>query len=424
MRLLPLLLTASFLTPVPVRAQNPPAAKPSPTSPAPTGQPFTEVQFYRLLQENQGRDTLTEDVERALREHGISFEVTDTILDSARELGATPRVVAALMKAEENRRKNGGTSSAKSVPASPETPTVETPSAPTAQPAEQPTPASQPAAQTSQPTHKRTPILAGSAAGSSASPEERVAEQVAQRKAEEQAVLDKARERARAYVAELPDFTLSEIITRSELFSGTWRNIDQLKTVISYEHGRGEKSRLVSVNGKRPKGLKDDLPGAMSIGTVSSQLTGPFRPQARTTFEYSGRELYRFRDCLVFTYRVSRFGSEYKLIASGPTQPRQSIVVAFSGRIWIERDSGYALRIERVAEEIPEDFPITDAETIVDYDWVDIGEKRFWLPIRAEAVMGSKQRGFFSRYSGQVFYLNVTEFRDYRKFEADVKVVD
>lgn len=247
-------------------------------------------------------------------------------------------------------------------------------------------------------------------------------------KAEEQVVLDKARERARAYVADLPDFIASETITRSVLTSGKWRDIDTMETVLSYEHGRGEKIRLVSINGHPPESPNHDARGATTIGMVSSQLTSPFRPEANTTFEYIGRDRYRDRNCLVFSYVVPRRNSDYELTIATPTHLRQSAVVPFSGRIWIERDSGYALRVEKVAEGIPEDFPITDAEAIVEYDWVVIGENRFWLPKRAESLTGyapdpTGKHKILDPVKREV-YLNITRFHDYRKFEADVKMVD
>jgi hypothetical protein len=422
MRLLPLLLTASFLTPVPVVAQSPSTTKPSTASPAPAGPPFTEVQFYRLLQENQGRDTLTEDVERALRERGISFEVTDTILDSARELGATPRVVAALMKAEETRRKNGGISSVKPAPPSStaapaaSTPTTQ-PATPSPQPAEKPKPSvpPQPAAQTSQPPQKRTPILARPAAGSSASPEERVAERVAQRVAT-LPLIEQAREFALGSMNDLPDFLADQSIRRSTLIRGAWQHRDLLETTVSYEQEGGEKVRLVSVDGQPTTRSYEDVGGTTNVGTFSFHLTSPFNPNSNGTFTEAGREKYRGRDCLIYRYKVPLESSKYQLRAALNGGATQTTIVGYSGRMWIDRDTKYVLRVEMEADDVPADFPMSHTEVVVDYDWVSISGRRFWMPVNAEALAEFPKQG-------QTF-LNVIDFRNYRKFEGEIQVVD
>jgi hypothetical protein len=210
--------------------------------------------------------------------------------------------------------------------------------------------------------------------------------------------------------------------------TGQKRQVDRIETVITYEHGRGERIQLVSVNGLAPENTAYDLDGAMNIGTVSSQLTSPFRARAGTVFKYAGRERYRNRDCFVFTYFVPLNGSDYRLIFLNQGQTRHSIVVAFSGRMWLDRESGNALRIEKTAKGIPDDFPITDAKITVEFDWVVIAGNRFWLPLRAEAETRyiPEQFNFFSESEPvkRVLYRNLTEFRNYRKFEADVKVVN
>lgn len=420
MRLLPLLLTASFLTPALVVAQSPATTQSPTASPAPAGQPFTEVQFYRLLQEHQGRNTMSEDVERALRERGIAFEVTDTILGSARELGATPRVVAALMKAEESRQKNGGTSSARPAaqPAAPPAAQggeVAVPSTPTATPAEQPKSAAPPAVQTSQPAPKRPPILARPAAGSSASPEQRVAERVAQRVAT-LPLIEQAREFALGSMNDLPDFLADQSIRRSTLIRGAWQHRDLLETTVSYEQEGGEKVRLVSVDGQPTSRTYEDVGGTTNVGTFSFHLTSPFSPNSNGTFTEAGREKYRGRDCLIYRYNVPLATSKYQLRAALNGGAVQTTLVGYSGRMWIDRDTKYVLRVEMEAEDVPADFPMSHTEVVVDYDWVSISGRRFWMPVNAEALAEFPKQG-------QTF-LNVIEFRNYRKFEGEIQVVD
>lgn len=349
---------------------------------------------------------MTEDVERALRERGIAFEVTDLILDSARELGATPRVIAALMKAEEARLKNGGTASAR--PAAP---------TPPAQPVEQPKPSapSQPPAPTSQPAPKRPPILARPASGSSGSPEERVAERVAQRVAT-LPLIEQAREFALGSINDLPDFLADQSIRRSTLIRGAWQHRDLLETTVSYEHESGEKVRLVSVDGQPTNRPYEDVGGTTNVGTFSFHLTSPFNPNSNGTFAEAGREKYRGRDCLIYRYKVPLASSKYQLRAALNGEAAQTTIVGYSGRMWIDRDTKYVLRVEMEADDVPADFPMSHSEVVVDYDWVSISGRRFWMPVNAEALAEFPKQG-------QTF-LNVIEFRNYRKFEGEIQVVD
>lgn len=411
MRLLPFLLAASLLTPLPINAQDSSAAKPT----APAREPFTEVQFYRLLQETQGRSTMTEDVERALRERGIAFEATDAILDSARELGATPKIISALIKAD-TARKSGKT--ATTSPSTPSSPPARPDATPV--PAGSPTPAAKPPATQPAPTEtappSRGPILARQVGKPTAdTPEQRVADRVAQRIAK-LPLLDQAREFALGTLNELPDFLADQTIRRSTLNRGAWQHRDLLETTVSFEQEAGEKIRLVSVDGQPTTQTYDEVGGTTNVGTFSWHLTAPFQPSAETDFKEVGGERYRGRDCVIYRYKVLKKNSKYKLRAGNPGTPREETIIGYSGRMWIDRDTKYVLRVEMESEEVPPDFPMSHSEVVVDYDWVSISGRRFWMPVNAEALAEFQK-------SGQTF-LNVIDFRNYRKFEGDIKVVD
>ncbi|HEY0432174.1 MAG TPA: hypothetical protein VGC61_10155, partial [Pyrinomonadaceae bacterium] len=74
------------------------------------------------------------------------------------------------------------------------------------------------------------------------------------------------------------------------------------------------------------------------------------------------------------------------------------------------------LRFEHVATEIPADFPIKDASTTIDYDWVTINGNPYLLPITAEML---SRRTNDSRLT-QSF--NQVSFVDYQKFAVELKI--
>ena len=53
--------------------------------------------------------------------------------------------------------------------------------------------------------------------------------------------------------------------------------------------------------------------------------------------------------------------------------------VGSRGRLWIDRELDRVLRFEQIATEIPPDFPITAASSLIDYDWVTINERKYLL---------------------------------------------
>jgi hypothetical protein len=92
--------------------------------------------------------------------------------------------------------------------------------------------------------------------------------------------------------------------------------------------------------------------------------------------------------------------------------------VGSRGRVWIDRETDRVLRFEQVATEIPAGFPITAASSVIDYDWVTIGERKYLLPTHSEILLTRSAAGM-SRQSR-----NEIRFRGYQKFGAELKVID
>lgn len=384
MRFLGAVLTATILVPGLAAAQNPPRIKRQPTPPAnqkptktdnteaPSAPPLGEMQFYRLVQQIRQREMNPDEAERLLSERGIAFEVTDETLARARSLGASDRLITALVRADDFRR-TGGLS-------------VQQPeAAPESRP-----PSSRPTAEDY---------------------ERREQERIAKLP-----LLEQARAAALGALDELPDFTASQTIQRSMLVRGKWELRDTLETKVSYENKSGEKVQLISIDGRPTNKTYDDVGGSTSVGSFSSQLAAPLQPSSNGTFTEAGRERYRGRDCSIYRFTVPQASSTYQLHAVIEGGPEKVITIGYSGRMWIDRESKRILRVEQEAENIPPGFPMTQSEVTVDYDWVTISGVKYWMPIRAESLQG------FGAYNQS--FLNVTDFRDYRKFDGDVKVVD
>ena len=91
---------------------------------------------------------------------------------------------------------------------------------------------------------------------------------------------------------------------------------------------------------------------------------------------------------------------------------KDHIVPAYSGRILIDKDTHVVLRITLQADNLPANFPVKMATTILDYDYTDISGNNFLLPLKSETQMSAD--GVLSR--------NDTEFRLYRKYSAEAEI--
>jgi len=223
----------------------------------------------------------------------------------------------------------------------------------------------------------------------------------------------------------MPDFIVKQLIKRTAAYGNTnnWIPLDNLSIAVSYRANVGEEYKVLAVNGiPAAQDVKESRdyskyvgPGASSSGVeYISALADLFKPESKTTFKPVDTDLLQTRRTIVYEYEVKLPYSRLTLTANKTS----SANVGSRGRMWIDRETNRVLRFEQIAIEIPSDFPITAASTLIDYDWVIIGENKFVLPIRSEILITgiNKTQVVQSR--------NEIRFRGYRKFGAELKVID
>jgi hypothetical protein len=86
--------------------------------------------------------------------------------------------------------------------------------------------------------------------------------------------------------------------------------------------------------------------------------------------------------------------------------------------MWIDRELDRVLRFEQIATEVPPDFPITEASSTIDYDWVNINDHKYLLPSHSEILLSMRTPKYMLQSRNDV------RFRNYQKFGAELKVVD
>ena len=236
-------------------------------------------------------------------------------------------------------------------------------------------------------------------------------------------LLERTRNVTLAAANAMPDFLVKQIIKRSYAFgnTGTWKPHDNITLAVGYRANAGEEYRLLTLNGMPvPDEVRNSsdytkyAPGATSSGVeYVSSVANLFRPESKTEFKVVDTDTIQTRRTVVYEYLVKREFSSLQLIASGARTN-----VGSRGRIWIDRELDRVLRFEQIATEIPGDFQIKGASTIIDYDWVAINERKYLLPSHSVVMITSAQA------QAVVQDRNDIRFRSYQKYGAELKVID
>jgi len=221
----------------------------------------------------------------------------------------------------------------------------------------------------------------------------------------------------------MPDYLVKQQIIRSHAYgqSKNWAVYDRLSIAVSYRQTAGEDYKLLSVNGMpaaqdQAYGMK--LGGTISTGEYVSALSDLFRPESRAEFNMVDTDTLRGRRTIVYEYEVKKEFSHWILGWGEGGSLRQQTIAGYRGRLWIDRENNRVLRLEEISTEIDPGFPITATNTMIDYDWVTIVEKEHLLPSRAVVELTSRDRGQTEQTRNEIL------FRGYRKFGAEVKIID
>jgi len=236
-------------------------------------------------------------------------------------------------------------------------------------------------------------------------------------------LLERTRKATLGAAEKMPDYLVKQQIARSHAYgqSKNWAVYDRLSIAVRYRQTAGEDYKLLSINGlpatqDQSYGMK--LGGTISMGEYVTALSEVFRPDSRAEFNMVDTDTLRGRRTIVYEYEVKKQFSHQTLGWGEGGSLRQQTIAGYRGRIWIDRENNRVLRLEEISTEIDPGFPITAANTLIDYEWVAINEKEHLLPSRAVVQLTSRDRGQTEETRNEIL------FRGYRKFGAEVKIID
>jgi hypothetical protein len=226
-------------------------------------------------------------------------------------------------------------------------------------------------------------------------------------------ILEQARGHAAEFAEELPNFIVTQLVSRYVRApeNKDWQLEDKLEIELTYRAGKGEEFKLLRVNGKPARQSYNDIGGSTSTGEFGSILAGLFSPNSKAEFKEIKRETFHGRPTVVYDFKIKKANSRS---AISDFNSKKSVVAGYSGTVWIDTETARALRIEESHDDIPAGFPVSLSENAVEYDWITIAGERYLLPVRAEVLLGMNDQKIYTR--------NVIEFSGYRKFEAKIKV--
>ena len=213
------------------------------------------------------------------------------------------------------------------------------------------------------------------------------------------------------YTKELPHFICVQITRRFYDPSGLefWQRADVLNAKLSFFEQK-ESYQLMSVNGQVPKTdiSMDQVGGSQSSGEFGSLLKMIFEDKTYAKFEWERWGKLRGRLTHVYSFFVAQPNSGYMLIYEKSNQYKP----ALRGSVYVDKDTQMVLRLAFEAVDVPPAFPIQGTSMILDYDFQNLSDQTFLLPLRAEL----KSR------AGKYLTKNEIEFRLYRRFGADVNI--
>ena len=237
--------------------------------------------------------------------------------------------------------------------------------------------------------------------------------------AEEQgAILDEVRQYAINYSSNLPDYICTQVTSRYVAPKpGTkaggpatdpphWQLYDKLTIRLSYSQHNGEDYKLILHNNSPTSEDYAKLGGATSFGDFGTMMRQLFERRTMTTFEWDHWGTLRGKRVLAFAYRVEKANSQFRI---GLKEENRQIVVGYHGLVEVDKQTHEIMRVTTVADDIPPDFPIRHVEETLDYDYTEISNHQFLLPLKGNVT--SSAADFMEK--------NDNEFRIYRKYTAD-----
>jgi hypothetical protein len=223
-------------------------------------------------------------------------------------------------------------------------------------------------------------------------------------------VINDAREASANFTADLPNFLVEQATTRYQGQGSPmrWQAIDVVTANVASVDGK-EEYKNIKINGK-PTSTPIEKTGSWSNGEFTITLQDVMSPYTNAEFKKRADDRIAGRPAYVYDIKVEKSNSHWNIIA----QSGRQYTPAYTGSVWIDKETRRVLRIEQQAHGFPRDFAYDKAETVIEYGFVRIEGKNYLLPVTSENLGCETGTRNCSR--------NVLTFRNYRKFTAETNL--
>jgi len=222
------------------------------------------------------------------------------------------------------------------------------------------------------------------------------------------------RKKALQFTDDLPDFICRQVTHRYRDPQGgsQWQIQDIVEAEVAYNQ-RQENYSNIMINGRPSVKRFESLGNAISIGEFGSILRSLFIPETHAKFWKEREDQFGGVQTIVIGFSVPQESSPWTLSYKNT----HSLKVGYEGGIWVETQRRSILKISQHTLRLPPRFPILYAETTTEYGYrviTGLENQPFLLPLAAEVVIREIQNRSSLR--------NLIEFREFRRFTAEVKL--
>jgi hypothetical protein len=223
--------------------------------------------------------------------------------------------------------------------------------------------------------------------------------------------LEKAIEMANSFEETLPNYLCNQFTTR---FQGegkpiNWVPLDVVSAAVVYQDGK-ETYQDIKINNKAVNKPMEEIPGSWSRGEFGTTLRDLFSPATAADFKKRRESTASGRSAVIYDFDVKQTNSHWQTVMGG-----QSVMPAYSGSVWIDKETARVLRIEMQAKKVPTTFPLDTIEWVVDYSFVRIGGTEYLLPAHAANLACWRGTSQCAR--------STLDFRNYRKFGSESQII-
>ena len=135
-------------------------------------------------------------------------------------------------------------------------------------------------------------------------------------------LLEQARQHALDFAEELPNFIVTQNVTRYSQAPGDkdWKVEDRLEIELTYRVGKGEDFNLLRIDGKPARQSYTDIAGSTSTGEFGSLIAALFLPQSKADFKEVKHETFHGRPTVVYDFKVRRVNSQTLFRSATPVR--------------------------------------------------------------------------------------------------------